>query len=59
MKIQYVCPYCGSNDISADANATWSIEKQEWEISGIHDTFWCNNCEQDIKGYRLVEEPVK
>jgi hypothetical protein len=44
-KIKKVCNYCGSEDVTQDANTKWSVEKQQWEISDMIPSDYCNNCE--------------
>jgi hypothetical protein len=40
-----VCPRCGSDNVSADAAARWTPEKQEWEVSAIFDKgHSCDDC---------------
>ena len=37
MKTKPVCKHCGSEDVVCDAAARWSVEKQEWVMSGAHE----------------------
>ena len=46
-QIKMVCEHCGSEDIGRDANARWDASLQDWVLSGVHDTFWCNACHTD------------
>jgi predicted RNA-binding Zn-ribbon protein involved in translation (DUF1610 family) len=46
-KIKMVCEHCGSDDVGRDANARWDERLQDWVLSGVHDTFWCNACGAD------------
>ena len=39
-----VCAHCGSSNIVADASATWNIEKQDWELSDVHEAAFCGEC---------------
>lgn len=48
-KITKVCPDCGSTDVSRDATARWDEEAQAWEISGLHDGFYCDACDSELK----------
>jgi hypothetical protein len=47
-KVKLVCPKCGSEDISRDASAHWSVETQSWEISGVFDDMSCNYCDAEF-----------
>jgi hypothetical protein len=38
---------CGSKDVTADAVATWDIEAQDWKISGVLESTFCNACEDE------------
>lgn len=39
-----VCSRCGSADVRADAYASWSDEKQEWELVSTFDNSDCQDC---------------
>lgn len=54
-KIRMVCATCGSDDVLADAWASWDINSQQWELSQTFDEKYCNNCEDSCK---LIEEPI-
>jgi hypothetical protein len=54
-KVKMVCDHCGSEDVLADAWASWNIESQEWELSQTFDDKYCENCESSCK---VNEEPV-
>lgn len=44
-----VCPYCGSEDISADAAVRWDIENQEWQTTNVFDKGkLCDNCGEEF-----------
>ena len=40
----YLCTHCGSPDVGLDATARWSAQAQDWELGGVHDNSWCDNC---------------
>ncbi len=44
-RIQIVCNVCGSANVSRDAEATWDIELQRWELLTVYDNATCNKCE--------------
>lgn len=54
-RYKMVCPYCGSEDVSADATVRWDINNQSWGLSGIHDGGHCDGCDTELK---LVTEQV-
>jgi DNA-directed RNA polymerase subunit RPC12/RpoP len=43
-KIEIVCSVCGSYDVRRDADATWNVEKQEWELIAVYDNATCEHC---------------
>lgn len=54
--IEIVCDHCGSPDVTKDATASWSVEKQAWVLSGVFDKpNWCEACEGET---RLLEREV-
>lgn len=54
MKIEYVCTGCGSENVKADAWATWNAESQSWELeTGPGDkNAWCYACD----GYTSLDQ---
>ncbi len=43
-----VCSHCRSDDITSQATAQWSNEKQEWELANTFDRpAHCNSCNRD------------
>ena len=46
---KYVCARCGSDNVSCDATVRWNIEAQNWEISGVHDGDYCDDCEDTCR----------
>lgn len=53
--VAVICPRCGSDNVTSDAAARWSIEAQDWELSSAHDSETCNACdyEGDHMGKRV------
>lgn len=59
------CPYCGSENVGADATASWNRFESRWELNDIFDDAWCNDCEREfavgdlIEGWNtVIEEPL-
>ncbi|WP_144259483.1 hypothetical protein [Methylocystis sp. ATCC 49242] len=42
--IKMVCPNCGSDNVGHDATVRWSVDTQAYEVSGIFDNAWCDDC---------------
>lgn len=56
-KVKMVCEDCGSDDVVADAYASWNVDTQKWEVDSIFDKgSYCNNC--DKESY-LVKEVIQ
>lgn len=47
-QIRYVCVKCGGDNVGHDATVKWDVEKQAWDISGIFDNSFCDDCGDDI-----------
>ena len=43
-KIRIVCSHCRSESVTRDANASWNPDTQDWELEGIMDAAYCNDC---------------
>lgn len=43
-RIAILCGTCGSDDVSRDALAEWSVDSQQWELRGLLDNADCNRC---------------
>jgi hypothetical protein len=43
-KVKFICVYCGSTDVSCDATVRWDIGTQQWEIAGVQDQEYCEDC---------------
>ncbi|WP_166038319.1 hypothetical protein [Sphingosinicella sp. YJ22] len=52
MPVTYVCSTCGSNDVSRDAWAEWSVEDQQWVLRTEFDYAHCHRCDRETN---LVE----
>lgn len=52
MIVTYICSACGSDDVSRDALAEWSVEEQKWELKTEFDNANCERCGCDT---RLIE----
>ncbi len=38
------CKQCGSEEVIRDASAVWSDSDQTWELAGVNDQGYCDNC---------------
>lgn len=54
-KIIYVCAVCGSDDVTTDALARWSVDAQDWILSALLQNTDCEACGGQT---RLIERPV-
>ena len=43
-KIRIVCSHCRSESVTRDANASWNPDTQDWELEGVMDAAYCNDC---------------
>lgn len=50
-KVKMVCSNCGSENCGKDASVRWNVDTQAYEVSGIFDDGWCEDCscERDPK----------
>jgi hypothetical protein len=46
-KTKPVCPQCGSDDMVADACASWNSDTQEWELISTYDSTTCQSCDNE------------
>lgn len=53
-KMIKVCATCGSDDVYADAFASWDIENQRWEVGMIMDKG--HACEECGGGCKIKDE---
>jgi hypothetical protein len=54
-KIRLVCERCGSDDVRADAYASWDVEKQDWVLCAAFDNKVCESEECQGEERSLVE----
>lgn len=52
MIVTYICSTCGSDDVSRDALAEWSVPEQKWELKTEFDNANCERCGGET---RLIE----
>lgn len=45
-RIEMICRNCKSDQVSMDATAVWDVDKQDWVLSGIMDTAYCDICDE-------------
>jgi DNA-directed RNA polymerase subunit RPC12/RpoP len=50
--VTYICSTCGSDDVSRDAAAEWSVAEQKWELKTEYDNATCERCGDET---RLIE----
>jgi len=50
------CSHCHSEDVVRDAWASWSFERQEWELGQAFDHAYCEACESDCTIETISEE---
>ena len=53
--IEIACRDCGGTNVSRDAWANWSVERQRWELGNVFDDGFCHTCDEEA---RLIERPV-
>lgn len=46
-RLKMVCGHCGSENVGRDAYVSWNEKTQEWELGGIYDSGFCNDCGRD------------
>lgn len=56
-KIQMVRRHRGSTRVHRDAYASWSVERQGWELADVFDEGVCDDC--DGRGGSIVERPME
>lgn len=55
-KLDVKCTVCGSNQITADANAHWDVDTQEWTLGQVWEKgAYCAHCEQHDARYDFKE----
>lgn len=51
-KVRKHCNICGSTAVNRDAWLIWDEIEQDWVISDMFDTYYCEDCESsDIDPY--------
>ena len=50
-----LCKKCGSDEVIATANTSWSVKLQEWKIEDVLDDRYCMACEDEC---RTTEEDL-
>ena len=51
-----ICRSCGSENITRNAQASWSMSQQHWQLKTVSDDFACVNCgENTAPGWLLNE----
>ena len=57
-KVKMVCSTCGSDDVRADAYASWNVDTQEWELSSTFDKgSYCLTCSGECRiDEKIIEE---
>lgn len=50
-----VCKDCGGINISVDATAVWNYRKKDWDLSGVMDGGYCNDCDREQKFFDWVD----
>ena len=54
-KVKKVCSHCGSENVAADAWASWDVYKQEWVLYDVFDYEFCKTCEGETT---IVDEEI-
>ena len=54
IKEKPTCRVCGSDDVFADATATWNINTQAYELVSALDSGHCITCESDTKYFNWI-----
>lgn len=57
MKEKVICSHCGSEDVMADAYASWNKVDQVWEVESIFEKGgYCSSCDMMINIQTVTEE---
>lgn len=51
--ITYICPLCGSDNLSFDAAAEWYPTLQQFEVRTTYDSTTCESCGEEIHPHAL------
>ena len=56
MTTHLICSHCGSDNVRADAYASWSSEEGDWVLHSVYDARYCESCEQEVSLLEIDEE---
>jgi hypothetical protein len=45
--VKPVCRDCGGDSLVRDASARWDLDAQDWTMSGVYDSTYCDDCESE------------
>jgi hypothetical protein len=45
--VKPICRDCGGDSLVRDASARWDGDAQDWTISGVYDSTYCDDCESE------------
>jgi hypothetical protein len=54
-RLTMVCGTCGSDEVTRDAWAEWSVEAQGWALGAVFEQAFCHRCQ---RAARIVEAPL-
>lgn len=49
-----VCEYCGSSQITRNADVAWDVENQTWGVNSLHCEYYCEECDGETT-IRFIE----
>jgi hypothetical protein len=50
MSHKFICAACGSDDVLADAYASWDRDAQQWIVESLHDKgAYCAACDGETR----------
>lgn len=44
-RVQLLCSKCGSSNVTRDAEASWDVNTQGWDLAVVQDQAFCGECE--------------
>lgn len=53
--LRMVCGTCGSDEVTRDAWAEWSVAAQGWGLGAVFEHAFCHRCQ---RATRIVEAPL-
>lgn len=56
-RIMFVCENCGSDLVTRDAWAEWSVDEQDWVLGAAYDYTFCHGCEAETHLVEVELEP--